>query len=116
MSLVSSIIAIGALGLFVSPALAQPEGLYGNTLEVTTPDGAVIKLAVDKDGTYTRTNPDATVGSGTWAETADSICFTPVKPEPKPAICLHKITQKPGDSWTDQVGGTDLKLTIKAGH
>jgi hypothetical protein len=108
--------AAAALALAATAAQAAPDGLFGNTLQVTTPDGAVLKILVDKDGTYTRVNPDGATSSGTWAESADQICFTRVKPTPGQPVCLHKITQHVGDSWTDQAGGTDLKLTISAGR
>jgi hypothetical protein len=110
--------ALAAVMALAAPmaAHAAPTGLFGNTLQITTSDGAIIKVLVDKDGTYKRVNADGTSSSGAWAETADTICFTPMTPAPKPATCLHKITQGVGDSWTDKIGSTDLKLTITAGR
>jgi hypothetical protein len=118
MSLTRSLAAVAAALVLAAPIAAQaaPDGLYGNTLQITLPDGGMIKVLVDKDGTYTRVNADGATSTGTWAETADQICFTRVKPTPGQAVCLHKITQKVGDSWTDQAGGTDLKLTITQGR
>ncbi len=118
MSLTLRLAGLAAAAVLAAPlaAHAAPDGLFGNTLLVTGPDGVTLKILVDKDGSYTRINPDGSTSSGTWAETADQMCFTRVKPAPAPALCMKKMTEHVGDNWTDQAGGVDLKLTITAGR
>lgn len=110
--------AIAATLCLTTPLAAQaaPDGLFGNTLKITLASGAVLKVLVNADGTYSRINPDGSTATGTWAETGDQLCFTAVKPEPKPAVCMAKITQSVGATWTAQLGGGAATLTIVAGR
>jgi hypothetical protein len=111
-------LAAAAVLSLVAPLCAQaaPDALFGNTLQITTPKGAVLKVLVNADGTYQRIAPDGSTVIGTWAETGDQMCFTPVKPEPKPATCIPKITQAVGATWTAQIGGGTATLTIVSGR
>lgn len=97
-------------------AFAAPDALFGNTLQVTAPDGTAIKVLVNADGTYSRNDASGVTVTGTWTETGDQICFTAVKPVPRPEACTAKITQKVGDTWTMNISGTPATATIVAGR
>lgn len=111
---IAGLTAVAALA-FASFAAAAPDALFANTLQITTADGAVLKVLVNADGTYSRTSA-AGVVTGTWAETGDQMCFTPLKPEARPATCMPKITQGVGASWTITVGGKPATAAIVAGR
>jgi hypothetical protein len=97
-------------------AQAAPKALFGNTLQIKLANGTVLKVLVDADGTYSRIGPDGSTVTGTWAETGEQICFTPQKPEPRPAVCMPRITQAVGATWSIQLAGGAATAMIIAGR
>lgn len=59
---------------FVSPLVG--------TYEVTNSEGAVLHTIVNADGTYTDTTDGEQIGSGTWTESEDGICFYAAPEDP----------------------------------
>jgi hypothetical protein len=103
-----------AVSLAAPAAWATPSGLFGNTLQITMPDGSVKKYYVNADGTYSVTLPDGSTVTGTWAETDGQMCFTP---QGGSALCGPLITQNVGDNWQAQrPDGLSSQLTIVAGR
>lgn len=115
----SRVLAAAAGGVLLlaaaSAVQAAPDVLFGNTLQIATAKG-VLKVLVNADGTYSRVGPDGSTVSGTWAETGEQLCFTAQKPEPRPAVCMPRISQGVGASWSAQLGGGPVTLTIVSGR
>jgi hypothetical protein len=98
-------------------ANATPSGLFGNTLQITGPDGGVSKVYVNADGTYSRTDPSGNSTSGSWAETDGQMCFTQQAPTQGSALCGPLITHAVGDNWTgNRPDGSVSQLTIILGR
>jgi hypothetical protein len=111
------LVAAGAIVACASAASATPTSLFGNTLQITGPDGGVSKIFVNADGSYSRTAPDGTSTSGSWSETDSQMCFTQQTPTPGSALCGPKITQSTGDNWTGaRPDGAVSQLTIVSGR
>jgi len=110
-------LTIALLQLAAGPALADPAGAYGNTLQITRPDGSTIRFYINADGTYTGVWTDGSAISGTWAETNGQMCFTQTSPAAAAASCGPLITQNAGDAWTAQrPDGSVSQLTIIQGR
>ena len=111
--LISAAVAILAAG----SASATPSGLFGNTLQITGPDGGVTKIYVNADGTYSRVAPSGGATSGSWAEADGQMCFTQQTPSQGTALCGPAISQSVGSSWTGtRPDGSVSQLTIISGR
>ena len=109
--------ALAITVLTAAPANATPSGLFGNTLQITGPDGGVSKIYVNADGTYSRVSPAGGTTSGSWAETDGQMCFTQQSPTQGAALCGPLITQSLGDSWTGKrPDGSVSQLVIISGR
>lgn len=116
--LAKSALAALALAAVASPALADPmASAYGNTVVVTYPGDAKVKIYVNADGTYTGTAPDGAASAGTWKIEGDQTCFTQTAPAAGPPSCSPTVEKKVGDTWaaTGQ-GGAPVSITITAGR
>ncbi len=100
-------ILLAAAAFAVSAVVAHADpyaGYYGNTVNITSPDGTTDKAYVNEDGTWERKNSDGTSLKGTYtvAEDGKSACFTQTEPPPaadqKPA-CFPTDDRKAGDTW-----------------
>lgn len=117
------LLAAAAFVFSAAIALADPyAGYYGNTVNITGPDGKTDKAYVNPDKTWERRNADGTVLKGTYEVSADgkSACFTqtepPPPPEQKPA-CFATDNRKAGDTWeTKDDKGNVTKWSITAGR
>src|SRR5665213_3050908 len=78
-----------ALAAFTSVAYAADDpfaNLYSNTLVYTTQKNVVIKVLVQKDGTWTSKSSDTKSDSGGWATLGNYVCVSDAAmPEVKPA-------------------------------
>jgi hypothetical protein len=97
-------------------------GYYGNTVNITSPDGKTDKAMVNADKTWERKNSDGATMKGTYEVAADgkSACFTQKEPAPaadaKPA-CFPTDSRKAGDTWeTKDDKGAVTKWSITAGR
>jgi hypothetical protein len=88
---------------FASVAYAADDpfaNLYSNTLVYTTPKNVVIKVLVQKDGTWTSTSSDAKSDSGAWATVGSYVCVSDTAmPKVKPN-CDKIVGHNIGDKWT----------------
>ena len=110
--LAKAAVAALALAATASPALADPmAGTYGNTVVVTYPGDAKVKVYVNADGTYTGTGPDGSASGGTWKVDGAQTCFTQTTPAAMPASCAPTVDKKVGDTWTS-VGYGDAPITL----
>jgi hypothetical protein len=110
-------LAVLVAGLGAAPAFATPTGLFGNTLQITAPNGTVSKVYVNSDSSYSRVDSAGNTTSGTWAETEDQMCFTQTSPTQGQALCGPVITQSAGQSWSGtRPDGTISQLTILSGR
>jgi hypothetical protein len=110
------LLAAAAFAVSATVALADNlAGYYGNTVEVTAPDGKVSKSRVNADKTWSTVNPDGSTSKGTWAwKDEKTACFTQTEPPPAPdakPACFEIQPHKPGDSW--EVKSPDGKMTTK---
>lgn len=120
-------IMLAAAAFAVSAALAFAAadpyaGYYGNTVNVTGPNGKTDKAYVNPDKTWERKNADGTSMKGTYEVAADgkSACFTQKEPPPaadaKP-VCFPTDSRKAGDTWeTKDDKGAVTKWSITAGR
>ena len=110
-----------ALAALAGPAMAADAmaSAYGNTVNITYPDGTAVKLFVNEDGTYTIDSP-AGASSGAWAIKGSQTCFTQVDPAPAAGMspsCSPTVTKNVGDSWTGTgQGGAAVTISISAGR
>jgi hypothetical protein len=105
-----------ALLAATTTARADPSGLFGNTLQITAPDGSVKRFYLNADGTYSA-NINGVATSGTWKETDENLCFTQSAPSSGPPLCGPKISQSVGQQWSAQrPDGTTTQLTVIAGR
>jgi hypothetical protein len=112
-----SVIAATIGLLAASSANAAPSGLFGNTLQITAPDGGVTKIYVNADATYSRVDSAGNGTSGSWNETGDKLCFTQQSPSQAAALCGPTIGQSVGNSWTGtRPDGSVSHLTIVSGR
>jgi hypothetical protein len=106
------------LAAMAGPALADPmASTYGNTVVVTYPGDAKVKIYVNADGTYTGTGPDGSASSGTWKIDGAQTCFTQSAPAAGPPSCSPTVEKKVGDTWTATgQGGAAVSITIVSGR
>ena len=107
-----------AMAALAGPAMADPmASAYGNTVVVTYPGDAKVKLHVNADGTYESIAPDGAKASGTWTVSGGQTCFTQTAPAAMPASCSPTVDKKVGDSWTATgQGGAPVTVTIVEGR
>lgn len=119
-------ILLAAAAFAVSASLAYASdpyaGYYGNTVNITSPDGKTDKAYVNADKSWERKNSDGSAVKGTYAVGADgkSACFTQTTPPPaadmKPT-CFPTDSRKAGDTWeTKDDKGAVTKWSITAGR
>ena len=117
------LLAVAAFALSAAIAHADPyAGYYGNTVNITGPNGSTDKAYVNADKTWERRNADGSVMKGTYEVAADgkTACFTQTEPPPaadqKPA-CFPTDNRKAGDTWeTKDDKGNVTKWSITAGR
>lgn len=85
MLLAAAVFAVSAVAAFAADPYA---GYYGNTVNVTSPDGKTDKAYVNPDKTWERKNADGTSMKGTYEVAADgkSACFTQTEPDRKSVV------------------------------
>jgi hypothetical protein len=101
----------------------QFAGIYGNTVNITRPDGSKVVVYVNADKTWEQRTADGKVVKGTFVWESDTkVCFTVTDPKPeKPedGKSCDEITgnHKAGDTWTetDSKGGKTT-ISIVAGR
>jgi hypothetical protein len=104
-----------------APAWATPGGLdatFGNTLEVTYPDGQLARLWLDRDGSYRGANRQGRPSSGHWTIRADKLCMKQKRPLPVPfSYCTPIVAGGVGASWLGRaVGGETVRIRLVAGR
>ncbi len=89
---------LAALACLAGPALAGTiENSFGNTVVVTTADGAVARYHFEPDGTYHVTSA-AGDSAGAWAVNGEQICLTPSGGAQQ---CVpYNAGYNVGDTWT----------------
>jgi hypothetical protein len=117
------LLAAAAFAAGAAVAYADPyAGYYGNTVNITNPDGKTDKAFVNPDKTWERRNTDGSVMKGSYEVNGDgkSACFAQTEPTPpaeqKPA-CFPTDNRKAGDTWeTKDDKGAVTKWSITAGR
>jgi hypothetical protein len=117
---IATIAAIAVVGAAGAAAADPMAGAYKNTVAITYPNGAVTKMFIDEDGTYSAKAPDGATVKGTWKVENGSTCFTQAEPAPPagtPANCSPTVERKAGDSWTAPgPNGSTLSISIVVGR
>lgn len=105
-----------AVAAAASPALAADmQARFGNTVQLTYPNGTVARLHYEPDGAVSMTattpgQPDQSA-QGRWRLDGDRLCVTTTEGAGAgaPESCHPLSGAKPGDSWTlsvaDAAGG-----------
>jgi len=117
------LLAAAAFAVSAAVAYADPyAGYYGNTVNITSPDGKTDKAYVNQDKSWERKNADGSTMKGTYEVSADgkTACFTQKEPPPaadaKPA-CFPTDSRKAGDKWeTKDDKGNVTKWEITTGR
>lgn len=119
-------VLIGAAlaSLTVTAAYAdQFAGIYGNTVNITRPDGSKVVVYVNADKTWEQRLPDGSVMRGTFAWKDDThVCFTvtdpkPAKPEDSQSCDEVTGNHKAGDTWTEKNDKNEVTtISIVAGR
>ncbi|MDI1363556.1 MAG: hypothetical protein PSX79_01585 [bacterium] len=115
--MMAGVLAFGITGA----ALADPmAGAYGNTVAITYPNGAVAKMYVDANGTYTTQGPDGSTMKGHWTVADGKTCLAQTDPAPPAGMapsCSPTVEKKVGDSWTAPgPEGSTITIAIVAGR
>ena len=100
-------IAMTALFLGASTALAATPGFVGNTIVTTTDTWGELSFYVAPDGAY----KSSSGGSGSWSYDGSTLCFDD--------LCGSFDGSKgPGDSWSDAAwdGNGEAEISIEAGN
>ncbi|MGE0045255.1 MAG: hypothetical protein AB7J28_03665 [Hyphomonadaceae bacterium] len=104
--------AIAAASVAGAAYAGTIENAVGNTITVTTPDGAQVRYHFEADGTFTAHMADNSTVSGTWANQDENVCLTP---EGGSAQCYPAGDYNVGDTWTlpgpDGSAGASLTMT-----
>jgi hypothetical protein len=115
-------LALSALAVTAVHAADQFAGLYGNTVNVTEPNGSKSIVYVNADKTWERRMADGKVLRGTfeWKDETH-VCFTLTDPKPeKPEPCdPYEINgdHKPGDTWVETDDkGNQTTISVTAGR
>lgn len=117
------LLATAVLALSAMAATAgNLDGYFGNTVNITFPDGKTAKAFINPDKTWERKHDGGPTFKGTYEEGKDGmVCFTqkepPPPPEMKQPVCFKVDAHKPGDSWsTKDDKGAETKYTMTAGR
>jgi hypothetical protein len=105
----------GAALMFGAASADTIANSVGNTLTVTTSDGAVLRYHFESNGTYALIMPDQTRVTGAWVINGNQVCLTP---QGQTQQCYaYDGSKKVGDTWTMTTpeGGT-LTLGITQGR
>ncbi|HEY5047992.1 MAG TPA: hypothetical protein VII49_08250 [Rhizomicrobium sp.] len=91
--------------------------LFSNTLVYTSPKHVVMKVLVQKDGTWTSTASDNKTDNGAWATLGNYVCISDAAmPKAKPD-CDKIKPRNIGDKWTQKMrNGTVDKVTLVSGR
>lgn len=85
------------------------DGAFGNTVNVTLENGAVVRYHFNADHTYAMYTPDGAQVSGTWEESGDQVCTTPA------GGARSCVAANPGrtvgDTW-QQAGADGASVTV----
>jgi hypothetical protein len=109
----------GAFLLSASCAYADDPyaNLYANTLVYTTAKNVVIKVLVQKDGTWTSSASDGKADSGAWATLGNYTCVSDAAMPNTPPGCDTIKHHEIGDKWTQKaMDGTTDQVTLTAGR
>lgn len=118
-------LAVFALGLMPAAALADDPyaAMYGNTVTITTANGAKVISYVNPDMSWEQHVEGGVVVKGTYAwKDATTACFTQTDPVPKSpdhaTVCLQNQTAHAvGDSWSVQGNdGKPVTVTLTSGR
>lgn len=108
--------ALAAAITFAGTALANDtmDATFGNTVTVTTAEGAVASYYMNADGTYMLMAGEVHV-TGAWTEHDGQVCLTPDDGE---EACSPLTDGKGvGDTWEGQASdGSDVTYAIVAGQ
>lgn len=104
-----------------APAVAEPlpiEPLFGNTLEMTYPDGGRAKLWVDPDGGYRGVSKYGQRSSGHWTIRGGKLCMRQSRPIPVPfPYCTPIVERSIGAAWPGRaVTGEKIWIRLVAGR
>lgn len=106
-----------ALAMSAGAAFADPmAAYYGNTVNITQPNGAVVRLHITEGGAYKLYMPDGTEAGGVWAIEGDQFCTTRMTPAPAPKQCRPAIDRKLGDTWEEDSPNGKVKYQLIAGQ
>lgn len=121
----SALVALGC----VAGAMADEDplaGVYGNTVVMTTSKGEIIKLWINRDGTFRGESSKGQRFSGRWRLTDNNTKFCTTSdvppnapkdtPAPKESCFAFEPGHKAGDKWGQpEPNGEKKIIEIKAG-
>jgi hypothetical protein len=93
--------------------------LYANTLVYTSAKNVVIKVLVQKDGTWTSTSTDPKnkPGNGAWAVVGNYVCVSDAAMAKTKPNCDKIVSHAVGDKWTQKMmDGTSDQVTLVSGR
>jgi hypothetical protein len=104
-----------------APATAGSDVLepaFGNTLEMTYPDGALAKLWLNRDGSYRGQNRRGRASAGKWFVRDAKLCMKQARPMPMPVTyCTPIIPGGVGAAWLGKaITGEPLRIRLVAGR
>jgi hypothetical protein len=115
MKLHAALLAFFVMG-FGAPVLADTiENSYGNTIEVTAPNGQVSRYYFEPDGRFTMTSGAQNV-EGQWVVRGEEICITVPDLQPDEACHPYFGDKDVGDEWDMAVEGGSVSFKIIPGR
>ena len=119
-SMMKAAIAFLIAAILASPAMATPQldPVFGNTLEMTYPDGRLARLWLDRDGSYRGVNWHGRTSSGRWFVKPGKVCMKQKRPLPMPiSFCTPLVAGSVGAAWGGRaVSGEPIRIRLVAGR
>jgi len=112
--------AVTAALAFSGAAFADnEEGMYGNTVVCSYPDGRTTKVYLQPGGDFTVVRNGQTI-KGKWVDDGANVCYTETDPAPPAGtknVCVAAKPWKVGDGWTvNDPTGHSCSAVIAAGQ
>ncbi|HWA01796.1 MAG TPA: hypothetical protein VG841_15925 [Caulobacterales bacterium] len=100
--------------LSTAPCWAETmDAMFGNTVTVTHPDGAVDRYYFEPDGSFVERAANGESVSGRWTRRAGEVCLSVAEREDCAALPDDKAA---GDAWVMETGGGSLAIAIVPGR
>jgi len=114
-----SVAAISLIVTCATAAFAEPsiEGVFGNTIQSTYPDGRQGDLWLQPGGAYQAKGRRGQDTSGRWRMSGNRLCLSQQRPFPAPIRYCTPIPERFEGVWEARAPtGERISVTLRRGH